>query len=182
MKQFSKSSVQPWGLELVNKYPLIFLEANTDNMAWALKGHIENEDYCNLRFGFECDEGWKAHIENIARMATEIVEYLRKSGLKNEEAYIHSCIVKEKLGGLRWQGDYVLPPLFRDLWNSYYWQEQDQSYGTCEVTGKYGKLRETRNGERAWKRTLCAEEATKQGYDLEDWEKEKLEREKSKVD
>ena len=163
-----------WGKDLVEEYPLVFLEADMYNVPWAKQAGVAEGDYCNLRYGFECNEGWRKHIETIAKKATEIVEYLRASGLPPEKAYIHSSIVKEKLGGLRWQGEEALPPLFGDLWRCYYGREESQSYGTCEITGGYGRLRETKSGERAWVKTLCTEKAVEFGYDLEDWEQEML--------
>jgi hypothetical protein len=173
---FHKNHLQPWGIELVNKYPLIFTEPDPYNASWAHKAGIAEADYCNLRYGFECQSGWKEQIENIARTATEIVKHLRGIGLKDEEAYIHSCIVKEKFGTLAWQGQHKLPPLFQELWYSYYGHQEGQSGFTCEVTGKHGTRRFTKNGQPAWNRTLCTEEAISQGYDLTDWEKEKIAR------
>jgi hypothetical protein len=173
---FSKSGLLPWGLELVNKYPLIFLELATENRNWAPS--VPDSDYVNLRFGFECGEGWKELIENIAKTGTQLVEHLR-GYTKNNKHFIHSCIVKEKLGGLRWQGSFSLPPPFQELWMAYYGEQESQSYGTCEITGKYGYLRETKCGENAWKKTLCMEEAVKRGYDLRPWEIEKQDRKKN---
>jgi len=172
---FHKSHLQPWGLELVNKYPLIFTEADEYNAPWAHKAGVAEADYCNLRYGFECGEGWKELIENIAKMGTDIVKHLRGIGYKNEDAYIHSCIVKEKFGTLAWQGQHNLPPLFQDLWYSYYGYQEAHSAYTCEVTGRRGSIRRYKNGGLdAWNRTLCTEEAIRQGYDLEYWEKEKI--------
>ena len=172
---FHKHNLKPWGTELVNKYPLVFLEADPHNVPWAHQVGVVEADFVNLRYGFECQEGWIKHIENIAKKATELVTYLRDPNLHclpcaEKDAYIHSAIVKEKMGGLRWQGQYNLPPLFQDLWRSFVSSEENQSYGTCEVTGKHGSIRRTKNGESAWNKTLCTEEAIKQGYDLEEWE------------
>lgn len=171
MKNFHKQHLKPWGIELVDKYPLIFLEADPSNVPWAHQAGVVEVDYVNLRFGFECGEGWKKLIEAIAQRGTELVCHLRSIGIKDEDAYIHSCIVKEKFGGLRWQGSHNLPPLFRDLWETYYASKENLSYHTCEVTGEFGCVRKTKNGAVAWVRTLCKEEAIKQEYDLEEWEK-----------
>jgi hypothetical protein len=173
---FHKSHLQPWGLELVNKYPLVFTEADPYNAPWAHRAGIVEADYVNLRYGFECGEGWKKHIEAIAQKGTELVCHLRSIGLKDENAYIHSCIVKEKFGELRWQGQHNLPPLFQDLWHCYTSSEESRSLSTCEVTGKSGSPRRTKNGKPAWNRTLCTEEAIKQGYDLEEWEQKREEK------
>ena len=173
---FHKHNLKLWGTELVNKYPLIFLEADPRNVPWGVQAGVTEPDYCNLRCGFECSEGWKSHIENIAQRGTEIVCHLRSIGVKDEDAYIHSCIVKEKFGQLRWQGNENLPPLFGDLWYCYTSIEESRSLSTCEITGKGGSLRTTKNGKPGWNRTLCAEEAIKQGYDLKEWENETREK------
>lgn len=179
---FHKHNLKPWGLELVNKYPLIFLEADPHNVPWAHQSGVVEADYCNLRYGFECQEGWKKHIETIAQRGTELVCHLRSVGIKDENAYIHSCIVKEKFGGLRWQGSSNLPPLFEELWRTFYSNEESRSCSTCEVTGTSGHIRRTKDGKTAWNRTLCYDEAVKQGYDLEKWETEREAKKKALVD
>ena len=179
---FHKQHLQPWGLELVNKYPLIFLEADPQTVPWGVRDGVKEEDYCNLRYGFECQEGWKEHIEKIAQMGTEIVCHLRSVGIKDEDAYIHSCIVKEKFGGLRWQGQHNLPPLFQDLWYCFTSREESSSLTTCELTGKRGSIRITKNGKPAWNRVLCTEKAIEFGYDLTGWEKEREEKKQALID
>lgn len=179
---FHKNKLNPWGLELVNKYPLIFLEADPHNVPFAHQAGVVEADYCNLRYGFECGEGWKKHIETIAQRGTELVCHLRSIGIKDEDAYIHSCIVKEKMGSLRWQGNSKLPPLFEELWRTFYTCEENASCSTCEETGRFGSVRRTKNGKPAWNRALCKEEAIKQGYDLETWEKEREEKKKALID
>lgn len=181
MNNFHKSHLKPWGLELVAKYPLIFTEADPENAAWAHRAGVKEADYVNLRYGFECNEGWAKKIEEIAKKATEIVTYLRDPNLHcmplpPEKAYIHSCIVKEKFGGLRWQGTANLPPLFQDLWYPFYARIENETYHVCEMTGEFGVLRRTKNGEGCWQRTLSTEKALELGYDIEDWEKERIER------
>ena len=178
---FSKSGLKPWELELVNKYPLVFLEPDPYNAPIAIRWGISETDYVNLRSGFECEEGWKGHIENIAKKATEIVTYLRDPNLhclpaSEDDVYIHSCIVKEKFGYLTWQGMSKLPPLFQDLWCRFHGYEESQSSGTCEITGKIGRIRCTKNGESVWNKTLCTDKAAELGYDLEEWEIKKREK------
>jgi hypothetical protein len=171
MNHFTKYHLDPWGLELVKKYPLIFTESDDSNKAWAKQAEIADEDYVNLRYGFECGEGWKRIIEDIAKSATELVTYLREHG--HPGSYIHSCIVKEKFGELRWQGASNLPTeLFRDLWQSHVSHLERRSASVCEVTGEFGITRRSKNGiGECWFKTLCTEKAMEQGYDLEEWEK-----------
>jgi hypothetical protein len=175
MNCFTKHHLQPWGIGLVNKYLLIFTEKDESNMAWLKQSGIAEADYVNLRYGFECHEGWSGIIENIAKSGTELVTYLREHG--HPDAYIHSCIVKEKFGTLRWQGTTGhLPELFRDMWQSHVSHLESLSSAVCEETGKFGITRTSKNGSRGcWIRTLCTEKALEMGYDLMDWEKEKPE-------
>jgi hypothetical protein len=157
MNAFKKSALESWELEIAEKYPLVFLETFDSEV-----------DYVNLRYGFECESGWTKHIEEIATMATEIVLHFRSLGLSKEEAYIHSCIVKEKFGTMRWQGGFKLPNPFGDLWMSYYSSVESSTAYTCELTGKYGRPRNKVNGKSAWVKALCDEKAKELGYDITD--------------
>lgn len=169
MNHFTKSHLKPWGLELVNKYPLVFTESDESNKSWVKQAGIVEADYVNLRYGFECHEGWKG-ITSIAKSGSELVTYLRTH---RTDAFIHSCIVKEKFGTLRWQGSSRLPELFQEMWQSHISHLENLSATICEETGKYGVLRTTKNGARGcWVRTLCADKAVEMGYDLVEWEKE----------
>ena len=169
MNVFSKSNLNPWGEEIVNKYPLVFLETDVYNVKWTSAG----ENYINLRYGFECHSGWKEIIENIAKVGTQLVTYLRANG--HPDVYIHSCIIKEKFGMLEWQESSVgLPVPFSDLWRAFVGHETLQSAHICEETGKPGRLRRYKNGTLSWIRCLCAEKALEFGYDIDDWEKDNL--------
>ena len=177
MNIFSKSYLKPWGVEVIEKYPLIFLEPDPHNVGWAKQTGVADifKDYVNLRYGFECHEGWRNIIENIAKTGTELVIYLRAHGYP--DAYIHSCIVKEKFGTLAWQeSTNGLPELFGSLWRAYIVREEYLTGSLCEETGKSGLIRKKKtNGEIGWHRTLCTEKAIEFDYKLEDWEKEKNE-------
>lgn len=161
MPHFRKHHLKPWGLEIVNKYPLIFLEEDENILCYTKD--ILPEDRVNLRYGFEHDEGWAKLVEELADTATQLVEYLRKhpSGDNVEMPYIHGFICKEKFGRLTWQGTVNLPEPFSTLWYSYVGHISSKSMQICEVTGEWGMLRS--NG--GWVKTLCDEEAKKRGYD-----------------
>ena len=161
---FLISYVQPWGTHLLEKYPLIFMEG-AERWKTEYKTDLPTEEFCNLRLGFECDQGWSEIIEHIAQVATEVVTDLRKI---HPDVYIHSCIIKEKFGTLRWQGEHNLPEPYNEIWRSFLKDMEDKSSRTCEVTGNWGELRTTRSGRRAWHKTLCKEEALKRGYDIEE--------------
>lgn len=167
MNQFNKSCLETWGLDLVNKYPLIFTEGVEEQTDKFYPSDISLR--VHLRYGFECKEGWFKIIDTISKTGTELVLSLRKNGYKEEEAYIHSCIVKEKFGTLRWQGFYKLPDPFDMLWRTFLVAQEDSSAFICEITGEYGKTYTTKNGgERAWHRTLCLDKAKELGYDTKE--------------
>ena len=155
MNQFHRNHLKPWGLALVEKYPLIFLD--NPSLCTSLKADPSN--FVSLRYGFEHGEGWAGLIEKIAKVGTELVTHLRANGYP--DASIHSFICKEKFGGLRWQGDQNLAGPFFNVWRSYVGDIEQQSYHICEVTGKYGQLCRKESG---WVRTLCTEQANLLGF------------------
>jgi hypothetical protein len=159
MNYFSKSHLQPWGLELVNKYPLIFLEDDEEIVSL----NENSSDRVNLRYGFEHGEGWKGLVNELANTATEIVEHLRSEEPPYTKApFIHGFICKEKFGGFCWQGKYKLPELFNKLWNTYVSDIEYKSHQTCELTGTYGVRCKKNDG--GWIRTLSMEKAKEIGY------------------
>jgi hypothetical protein len=162
--EFLTSNIEKqWEKDLVEKYPLIFREDSSRYNPMTL------EETVNLRYGFECGEGWAKLIESIADVGTKLVSDLRNKSTENlESIYIHSCIVKEKFGILRWQGDYNLPKPYATLWMHYVSSMESYSSNICEVTGNFGRTRNMKNGKLAWIKTLCDEEAIKQGYDIID--------------
>lgn len=161
MNAFRKHHLQPWGLALVEKYPEIFL----NNEPMRLDCKIDVADFVSLRYGFEHGEGWSKLVDDLAKVGTALVTYLRSTG--HSDASIHGCICKEKFGTLRWQGDCNLPSPFNDLWHAYVCDIEHKSSSTCEMTGKYGELcRKPSAG--GWVKTLCKEEAEKLGYETID--------------
>jgi hypothetical protein len=74
-------------------------------------------------------------------VAVSLVRVLRAFGFQGD-ARIIPCVVKEKLGGLRWQAVHNLLPPFRELFQAYvFWVEQ-KSMQVCERSGKHGQLRQ----------------------------------------
>jgi hypothetical protein len=155
---FRKHHLQPWGLELVEKYPLIFLEPSPEVLYYTKD--VPESERVNLRYGFEHGEGWKGLVNEIGDVGSCMVRATRASGFPN--ARISGFICKEKLGGLRWQGNYTLPELEKTLWNSFIRDIESQSYSVCENTGDYGQLCKKADG--GWLKTLCADEAKKLGF------------------
>jgi len=137
MKEFNKEGLEPWEFELVARYPLIFLE-----------GAEPGE--CNLRYGFEFGYGWKQLAEDFASMASKLVEHLRTT--TQPDAFVHSFIWKEKFGSLTWQGDDNLVEPFGVLLRAYQSHLEAKSERTCEVCGKWAKIRPG-----GWRKALCDE-------------------------
>lgn len=160
---FKKHHLKSWGLEIVNKYPLIYLELSETTLYYVGESLVK-EDVVNLRYGFECEEGWAKIIDNLSSIGSELVTFLRANG--HPSASIHGCICKEKFGTLRWQGDRTLPEPFASLWDAQVSYSEHQSAHFCEVTGGYGQARNMKEGKPAWVKVLCDEEAVKKGYDL----------------
>ena len=77
-----------------------------------------------------------------------------------EDAYIKSCIIKEKFSTLAIQGDNNLKDIYRDMWYKIKSSIERKSSIICEITGKNG-VSCFRGG---WLKTLCKEEAIKDGY------------------
>ena len=154
MNAFRKHHLKPWGIELIEKYPLIFL----DNPSIRDTYKIDPNEFVSLRYGFEHGEGWAKLIDELASTGTQLVTHLRSNGFP--DARINSFICKEKFGTLRWQGDSNLPEPFNRLWFSFVSHIEDKSETTCEITGNYGQR--CSNG--GWSKTLCKAEAEKLGY------------------
>jgi hypothetical protein len=89
---------------------------------------------------FACGNGWFPIIKTL-------IEDLIKLGWDKQV-----CQVKEKFGGLR----FYINEGSNEIYDRITKAEKD-SYETCEVTGKHGKLR----NDIGWYRTLCDEEYQK---------------------
>jgi hypothetical protein len=136
-RPFSTCGLPKWQLEIIHHYPMLYLKECHGIPA----NDPDHEDSCHLRYGFECDAGWAALIREISDVAVSLVRVLRAFGFQGD-ARITPCVVKEKLGGLRWQFVHNLLPPFGELFRAYaYWVEQ-KSNQVCERSGKFGQLRQ----------------------------------------
>ena len=121
---------------------MLYLEPGEGKSERHEHGKVElgNKCYCNLRYGFECDQGWAAIIRKFSETATNIVAKLRSSGLQTD-AWIRASIFKEKFASLRWQGyDNLIPP-FHKRFFAYARFISDKFSHICERCGAPGKLR-----------------------------------------
>lgn len=148
MKQFSKENLPAWQLEIIDKYP-IFTEFNPECVPY-----YPAENRCNLRFGYECGEGWRELIEKWAIHATYFNNIIEGVEHNNEQCYVYPFIQKEKFGSYHAQSSYNLTPELWTIWMGFQSSLNRKSEHICEITGKYGKLR----NDLFWIRTLCDEE------------------------
>jgi hypothetical protein len=119
------------------------------------------EQFKNLKY-LECDDGWYEILSRLCYIVNNHIDYKKKLNEPLESFYWSQ--IKEKFGGLRaychGADGYIRGAI--DMAESI-------SCITCEVTGEKGKIRYKRFDEDgrsipAWVRTLCDNEATKQGY------------------
>jgi len=135
---FSYLDLPAWQKAIIFKYPDIYLTPNP-----AIEPHYidGNRAYCNLRYGFEFEEGWKGLAEEFTSIADQLVKALHRSGIQ-PTAYVRALVFKEKFGGLRWQGTHNLIEPFRALYKSHINQLAIKSERVCEMTGEPGTPRE----------------------------------------
>lgn len=153
--QFSHSGLPKWQLDLIKKYPLIYLEKDENIKKFDINATV------NLRFGFEFDEGWAKLVDEFSQISSDLVGELRNNKV---DCYIHSAIFKEKYSKLIWQGDALLPYPFDELFYALVDKLESDSGYVCEVCGKYGKC--CNNG--GWLKTLCKNHAKKLGYEYKE--------------
>lgn len=119
------------------------------------------EQFKNLKY-LECDDGWYEILSRLCYIVNNRIDYKKRLNEPLESFYWSQ--IKEKFGGLRaycyGADEYIRGAI--DM-------AESMSYITCEVTGEKGKVRYKKFDEDgqpipAWVRTLCNNEATKQGY------------------
>jgi len=119
------------------------------------------DQFKNLNW-IECDDGWYEILSRLFYIVNNRLIYKKRL---NEplEHFVWSQI-KEKFGGLRaycyGSDDFIRGAIE---------MAESMSYITCEVTGEKGKVRYKKFDDDGqpipeWVRTLCDNEATKQGY------------------
>lgn len=126
MKEFSANNLT-WGREIVEKYPLIYLERSSESH------HIPEVDSINLRYGFEFGEGWSEIVEEFSEKVTELIIAER---VNRADSYIHSCIFKEKFGKLLFQGTWNVTEATRKKLFQLINDLEEKSLNVCEICGK----------------------------------------------
>jgi hypothetical protein len=119
------------------------------------------EQFKNLKY-LECDNGWYEILSRLCYIVNNRIDY--KKRLNEPLELFYWSQIKEKFGGLRaycyGADEYIRGSIE---------MAESMSYITCEVTGKKGKVRYKKfdeNGQPipAWVKTLCDDEAKKEGY------------------
>jgi hypothetical protein len=119
------------------------------------------EQFKNLKY-LECDDGWYEILSRLCYIVNNRLDY--KKRLNEPLEFFYWSQIKEKFGGLR-AYCYGADEFIRGAID----MAESMSYITCEATGEKGKVRYKKfdeNGQPvpAWVRTLCDNEAIKQGY------------------
>jgi hypothetical protein len=133
-------------LELVKKYPKILRDYKGDMMQTC------------MAWGMECDDGWYELLDKCMEKLQYFCDICSKQGTKVQ---VIANQIKEKYGTLSFYysgegGTQTDWSIIDDIINE---AERKSAY-ICEVTGKHGEI--CRRG--GWFRTLCYEEARKDGY------------------
>lgn len=134
-------------LELVRKYPKILKEYGGDMRVTCMS------------FGFQHQNGWLKLVSD----GLEKVQYLCDLFTKDNgsEVQLVATTFKEKFGTLRWYETTIgATNLQMEILDNIVSATERKSAHTCEVTGERGELCQ-RGG---WYKTLCYEEARKDGY------------------
>ena len=133
-------------LELVKKYPKILRDYKGDMMQTC------------MAWGMEHDDGWYKLLDKCMEKLQYFCDLCSKNG---EEVQVVANQIKEKYGTLRfytsvYNGDNTQHDIIDDIID----QAEAKSAYTCEVTGEHGEP--CKKG--GWYRTLCYEQARKDGY------------------
>lgn len=133
-------------LQLVKKYPKILRDYKGDIMQTALYFGCQNED------------GWYKLLDECMEKLQYFCDLCSKDG---REVQVVATTIKEKFGTLRFYTIvYGADNIQNDIIDDIIDQAERKSAYTCEVTGEHGEPCK-RGG---WYRTLCYEQARKDGY------------------
>ena len=157
--EFLKSHITEEWMDLFEDFPEFVFELSRDVYSWWQETLIfaksedqmppELSELCNLRYGAECDIGWKNLIREYFLNIRALINEAKENG---DEIHYKCCILKEKLGELRDQGDFYGPDYKK--YSSRYQVLSSElkiaSRKVCEVCGESGDIRRL-----PWIKTLC---------------------------
>ena len=133
-------------LKLYNKYPKILQDCGKSPM-----------ESC-MSFWMECDDGWYELLDKCMEKLQYFCDLCTSS---EEEVQVVATQIKEKFGTLSFYTSvYGSNSIEHSIIDNIIDAAEIKSAHTCEVTGKDGTICK-RGG---WYRTLCYEQARKDGY------------------
>jgi hypothetical protein len=133
-------------LKLVEKYPKILCDYKGDKMKTC------------MAWGMECGDGWYDLLDRCMEKLQYLCDMWSKDG---REVQVIAHQIKEKYGTLRfYTGVYGANDIEDRIVDDIISEAEAASARTCEVTGEHGTVCQ-RGG---WYRTLCYEQARKDGY------------------
>lgn len=160
--EFLKEHLKEDWLPVVEQFPKIFLEpseyvSDCYEKYYKSKG-VSKEDLVNLRYGFEHGIGWK---DIVIGFCEEVQQLADKAAAEGHTFQYKGCIMKEKFGQFRPQGDIEKSDGAWEIYFREYYdicnKWEDKSLKVCEVCGKDGTCR---GG--GWYKTLCDEHSKKE--------------------
>ena len=168
MMEFSKKNIGGEWEDLASEFPEFIYDLSPEVEEWyeSLKKNpsieVEKEDLCNLRYGFECNIGWKEIIREYFKSIRNLLKEAHDNG---DEVFYKTFIFKEKFGELRDQGDFYGKDSIK--YRTMYYALQDilvkKSANVCEVCGEEGVLMVKRGGF-GWIKTLCPKHSEELEY------------------
>lgn len=151
MSEFDKQWIEPEWKEVIEEFPNIFLDLSDEVK--------ERSGNVNLRYGFEMGIGWKEIVRGFCKDLENLIQMAKDKG---HDIEYKACIMKEKFGEFRPQGDFLGED--RQLYMEDYFDIVDKwsakSCSVCENTGEKGSLKRM---SRIYK-TLSDKEAERLGY------------------
>lgn len=156
--EFSIDHLEKWERDVCFQHPSIYFEVPNDIVKSYLdKGLLRDGEWVNLRYGFECGEGWKSLLLEYGEKATEFIRLI------GGDSKILGCIMKEKFGELTFQNDVLIPNnLHYSMWTMIESGIENKSRTICELTGRHGRM--SRRG--GWRKVLCEEKRKELGYTI----------------
>lgn len=132
--------------QLVKKYPKILKDYKGDMMQTC------------MAWGMECDDGWFKLLDECMAKLQYFCDLCSKDG---EEVQVVANQIKEKYGTLSFYTSFYGGDVIQsDIIDAIIDKAEARSAYTCEVTGEHAEA--CKKG--GWYRTLCYEQARKDGY------------------
>ena len=152
MQEFHISNIEKEWMDIVEEFPE-FLKDPSPFVLECYNNQFPINEFVNLRYGFECNYGWKNLIRNYFQKIKSLIEKAKEN---NHEVFYKTFILKEKFGELRDQGDFYGPDakLYYNEYSDLCHNVCVDSSQVCEICGSNGKLSRKNSGF-GWFKSLC---------------------------